>query len=186
MTNIFFTADAHFNHKKCQELFRNRCFASLEEMNETIIENWNAKIGKNDLVYHLGDVELGSSTGARTILDRLNGQIYLVRGNHENVAEHKLCRNRFIWIKDYHRLKIGDQKIYMCHYSFRVWNCMHHGSWNLYGHSRGSLYDDPGLKSCDVGVDCWDFSPVSYEQLEQKMATKHFITVDHHAEGFEE
>jgi calcineurin-like phosphoesterase family protein len=100
-------------------------------MNETMIERWNSRVKKGDRVYHLGDVALGRPSEAAEILARLNGQIFLVRGNHEAVAEHKLCRDRFVWIKDYFGLKVGDQKIYLCHYAFRTWNCEHHGSWHL-------------------------------------------------------
>jgi calcineurin-like phosphoesterase family protein len=179
MNNVFFTADTHFNHRKCQELFRNNHFSSLEEMNETIIERWNERISKSDRVYHLGDVALGTPSEARKILNRLNGQIYLIRGNHESVAEHKLCVDRFVWIKDYFGLKVGTQKIYLFHYALRTWNCMHYGSWSLHAHSHGSL-PELNHRSFDVGVDPWDFYPVSYDEVAAKMATKTFEAVDHH------
>lgn len=184
--NVFFTADTHFNHAKCCDLFRKGRFSSLEEMNESIIERWNSRVTKGDRVYHLGDVALGGASEARKILDRLNGQIFLIRGNHERVAEHKLCMSRFVWIKDYFGLKFGDQKIYLCHYAFRTWNCAHHGSWNLHGHSHGTLLELPNARQCDVGVDCWDFYPVSFEEVAAKMATKVFEAVDHHTVDFEE
>lgn len=161
-------------------LFRKN-FASIEQHNETLIERWNARVQPGDRVYHLGDFALGQASAAAEIGRRLNGQIYLIRGNHEAVAEHRLCRERFVWVKDYHSLRVGEQKIYLCHYAFRTWNCMHHGSWMLHGHSHGSL---PELdhRSFDVGVDCWYFAPVSFEQVAAKMATKTFVAVDHHGE----
>lgn len=182
MNDIFFTGDTHFNHRKCQELFRKDKFKSLEDMNETIIERWNARIKKSDRVYHLGDFSLGTTVECRRVANRLNGQIYLIRGNHEKVAEHKACADRFVWIKDYFGLKVGEQKIYLCHYAFRTWNCIHHGSWNLHGHSHGSLPEIETLRQSDVGVDAWDFWPVSYDQVAEKMATKRFEAVDHHTE----
>ena len=176
-TEIFFTSDTHFNHQYM--LNTRKQFTSLEEMNEQLIANWNSRVKRNDLVYHLGDFALGSVAEAVTISNRLNGQIYLVRGNHDRVAENKLCRNRFVWIKDLHRVKIDGQKIYLLHYAMRTWNCMHHGSWHLHGHSHGSL-PELDVKSFDVGVDCWNLFPVSYEEVATKMATKTFIPVDHH------
>jgi len=177
---IFFTSDTHFNHVKCVELFRNHRFNNLEEMNETIIQNWNNVVSKGDKVYHLGDFALGRPSDARQILDRLNGQIFLIRGNHDQVAEHKLCRDKFVWIKDVHKLKIGEQKIYLCHYAWRVWNCSHHGSWHLYGHSHGSLPDLDSSLSFDVGVDCWNYTPVSMDQIRLRMCAKTWKPVDHH------
>lgn len=175
---IWFTSDTHFNHRNI--LLSRPQFTSVEEMNELMIERWNARVKRSDRVYHLGDVALGNADAARQILNRLNGAIHLIRGNHEAVAENKKCADRFVWIKDYHWLKLGEQKVYLLHYAMRTWNCMHYGSWHLYGHSHGSLPELPGTLSFDVGVDCWDFAPISYEEVQQKMAGKVFVPVDHH------
>lgn len=184
MSDIYFTSDTHFNHSFILNI-RNQ-FSSLDEMNETIIARWNSRVTRHDIVYHLGDVALGRAEEAIKILERLNGQIFLIRGNHERVAEHKLCVKRFGWIKDYHRVKIGEQKIYLFHYAMRTWNCSHHGSWSLYRHSHGSLRDDPNARSLDVGVDCWDFYPVSFEEIAKRMSSKRFVPVDHHTEDLKE
>ncbi len=187
--DIYFTADTHFNHAKCLELFRVGKFKTMEEMNETMIERWNSKIKKGDQVYHLGDFALGPMGSAAHIRQRLNGQIYLIRGNHEAVAESMQTKSGgkcFVWIKDYHRVKVGEQKIYLCHYAFRTWNCSHHGSWNLHGHSHGSLKELDNARQFDVGVDCWDYYPVSYDEVAAKMATKTFEPVDHHTERLDD
>ena len=183
MSQVFFTADTHFNHPMVIPLSK-RPFASVEEMNEAIVDRWNSRVKRGDRVYHLGDVALGKVQDAAEILHRLNGQIFLLRGNHDKVAEHKSCRDRFVWIKDYFGLKVGDQKIVLCHYAFRTWNNIHYGSWNLHGHSHGGLTEQENLPQCDVGVDCWDFYPVSFEEIQTKMATKKFVPVDHHAAEF--
>jgi calcineurin-like phosphoesterase family protein len=180
--DVFFTSDTHFNHAKCCELFRAGRFSSLDEMNETMIERWNSRVKKGDRVYHLGDVALGRPEAAAEILSRLSGQVFLIRGNHETVAEHQLCRDRFVWIKDYFGLKVGEQKIYLCHYAFRTWNGAHKGCWHLYGHSHGTLPELETSRAFDAGVDCWDFYPVSFDEVAAKMATKLFEPVDHHAE----
>ncbi|MCX6365194.1 MAG: hypothetical protein NTX57_00570 [Armatimonadetes bacterium] len=87
---------------------------------------------------------------------------------HDKTADR--MKESFGWVRDYYELKVedadapsGKQRIVLCHYAFRVWRNAHHGSWHLYGHSHGSL---PGAgRSMDVGVDCHDFSPISYEQV---------------------
>lgn len=180
---IWFTADTHFSHQRIL-LFRKQ-FSTVDEMNELMVERWNGCVKKGDLVYHLGDVALGNPAAASEIIKRLNGQIYLVRGNHERVAEHKLCRDRFVWIKDYHKLKVGEQKIYLCHYAFRTWNCMHHGSINLFGHSHNSLSMIPGLRQMDVGVDGHDFYPWHHDEIKAKMGAVKFVPVDHHVENID-
>ena len=80
--NIFFTSDTHFWHDNIIK-FCNRPFNSIEEMNDTIIENWNKVVGKNDIVFHLGDFCFCGSDKFKDIIERLNGYIYLILGNHD-------------------------------------------------------------------------------------------------------
>ncbi|MEM7039675.1 MAG: phosphoesterase, partial [Bacteroidota bacterium] len=155
----------------------NRPFSSVEEMDETLIANWNARVGPNDNVYHLGDVGLCQPEQLRSILNRLNGRIHLIKGNHEKPAMQ--CRDRFEWVKDYYELKVDDPQchrgkrlICLMHYAMRVWNVSHHGSWHLYGHSHGSLPDDPHALSFDVGVDCHNYIPLSYPEVRDIMSRK--------------
>ena len=58
-----------------------RPFTSTEEMDETMVERWNAKVGPNDTVYHLGDVVINKKSLHH--VKRLNGKKRLVRGNHD-------------------------------------------------------------------------------------------------------
>lgn len=172
MNNIFFTGDTHFNHEKCCSLFRKGKFSSVEEMNEVLISKWNARVKKGDRVYHLGDFALGRIDDAEVIAKRLNGDIFLLRGNHEAIAEHPKVRDRFIWIKDYFGLRVGDQKIQLFHYPMVTWNCSHYGSWHLHAHCHGNLKDDPNLKRLDTGVDCTSFEPISYDEVKKIMDAK--------------
>lgn len=78
----FFTSDTHFYHSNII-WFCNRPFANVEQMNEAMIRNWNSVVGQDDVVFHLGDFCLGGSAEWIMILDRLNGHIHLVLGNHD-------------------------------------------------------------------------------------------------------
>ncbi len=177
--SVFFTSDTHFNHVGAIR-FRPQ-FTDYLEMNEYMIERWNSKVKPGDRVYHLGDFALGKVEEGSALVKRLNGEKYLIIGNHEKVAEHPSIKHRFVWQKDLFNLKIGDQNIVLCHYSMRVWRNSHHGAWHLYGHSHGMLKDVVnGGKSFDIGVDCWDFYPLSFEEVSQQMATRVFTPIDHH------
>lgn len=171
MSDIFFTSDTHFGHSNiCERLRKN--FSSFEEMDETMITRWNDRVRPGDKVYHLGDFALCGPEYCATILKRLRGNIYLIRGNHENTAERKVCASRFVWIKDYHYRKFYGQNVVLCHYAFRVWRNSRHGSWHLYGHSHGLLPESEHSLSFDVGVDAWSFAPVSWDEVVTKMKTK--------------
>ncbi len=184
MENIWFTSDQHWGHANIIR-FSERPFADVESMNEALIANWNRVVGERDIVYHLGDIFLLPTSEAKKVRDRLHGRICLVRGNHDKTADS--MKGGFEWIKDYYELKYDDEgapegrrRIVLCHYAFRVWNKSHHGAWHLYGHSHGSLPDEPNSLSFDVGVDCHAYTPLSYEQVKGIMARKRFVPVDHH------
>lgn len=174
MSTTFFTADTHFGHANIIR-YTGRPFGSANHMDEALVANWNSVVGPDDEVYHLGDFALSNVEPCQRIMDRLHGKIYLIKGNHEKTA--LACADRFEWVKDYHELYHplrdgGKQMIVLCHYAMRVWNASHHGSWQLYGHSHGSLPDDPNLLSIDVGVDCHGYAPISFEQVRRIMAKK--------------
>lgn len=179
---IWFTADTHFGHKNIIE-YANRPFDSIEHMDEALINNWNNKVSPDDEVYHLGDVALCSPSKLNKILDRLNGKIYLIKGNHEKSAE--ACKDRFEWIKDYHELVMTDDDAYqgkqllvLFHYAMRVWQASHHGTYHIYGHSHGTLLDDPNSLSFDIGVDCHNYSPINYQEIKNIMKKKEWVKPD--------
>ena len=82
---IHITSDTHFNHANIIK-YCNRPFKGINEMNDVIIDNWNRIVKKDDIVYHLGDFFLGSKFDLKNIVDRLNGIIYLIRGNHDRLT----------------------------------------------------------------------------------------------------
>jgi calcineurin-like phosphoesterase family protein len=177
-TTTWFTSDTHFGHAKIIE-FCNRPFASMEEMDEEMIRRWNAVVAKGDTVYHLGDFSLAKDHKAiPRYLERLNGQVHLIYGNHD--AKRLQFLKGFTDVKSYKEIKVGEQKIILCHYAFKVWNKSHYGSWNLHGHSHGSLPRDYQRKQLDVGVDCWAYAPISYEEVAKEMEKHVFTPVDHH------
>lgn len=180
--NVFFTSDLHLGHKRMLDF---RPFATVEEMDSALITNWNARVGPKDRVYLLGDVSFHNPDVTRGLVSLLNGEIHLVTGNHDAVTVRKLP-DLFETIHSYREVKVwveetGDhQRITLCHYALRVWNCSHYGAWSLYGHSHGNLPDDPHACSMDVGVDPNGYYPVSFDEVRTFMSHKEFRPIDHH------
>ena len=185
---IFFTSDTHFCHEKIIA-YTKRPFTSVDQMNQTIIKNWNSIVKKDDLVYHLGDFAFRYNMKIlEDLRKQLNGHIILIAGNHDRSDYNKLENFEYITmtksrgIKTYPicRITYGTQKIMLCHYAMRVWDQSHRGTWHLYGHSHGNLTDDPNSLSFDVGVDCHNFTPLSFDRVAEIMKTKTFKPIDHH------
>ena len=189
--NYFFTSDNHFCHRNIIEYCK-RPFANPDEMDEEMIDRWNAVVKPHDMVYHVGDVSLlkkhsMNHDALRHKLARLHGKKHIVWGNHDYGVKHTIQAAGFHELGELYELHVPPesnggvkQKIVLCHYAMRVWNESHYGSYHLYGHSHGTLPDDPASRSCDVGVDSWDFYPVTMEQINAHMAKKTWKPIDHH------
>ena len=183
----WFAADHHFDHTNIIK-YANRPFACKEVMNIEMINRHNSVVAPDDDVYFIGDFSFCQPAKTVDILKQMNGRKYFIPGNHDkgmNTAEIKAQFVRFYPYDSHPTIKVQGaggqhQSIVLNHFAQRVWNRSHHGVWHLYGHSHGSLPDDPNAYSLDVGVDCWDFYPVSFAQIAQKMKQKTFVPVDHH------
>jgi calcineurin-like phosphoesterase family protein len=192
---LFFTADPHYFHHNIIK-FCNRPFKNVEEMNSTLIKNWNSVVPKDGVTFLLGDVGFGSASDLRKIIDQLNGKIFLINGNHDNPAKNDLCIKRFEqfnvanderW-KDYFELKVEDkdaprgvQTIVLFHYPILEWNGKFHGYWHTHGHSHNNIHksnfgeDYYRNKVIDVGVDGNNYAPLSYQNMKDIMDSKGII-----------
>lgn len=163
---IFFTADTHFGDHTLVER-RRSAFASVEAHDEALIARWNARIGPADEVWHLGDFAAHASREhCAAVFARLNGIKRLVRGNHDT--------NRVLelpWAEPpMESARIGAEdvsgrtwRLFLAHYAHRAWPGLWRETRHLYGHTHATLPDTS--RSCDVGVDAWDFTPVGLAEI---------------------
>jgi calcineurin-like phosphoesterase family protein len=152
---FFFTGDTHFGHRNMIK-HANRPYSSVEEMNEDIITRWNKVVNKTDIVVHLGDFCFGKPL---PYLEALNGEIWLVLGNHD----YKHINRHFEHTFDILELVNGTTHIFCCHYPCVTWNKQHYGSLHFHGHCHGTLEGTPNR--IDVGVDSIGFTPLTLDQI---------------------
>ena len=160
----WFTADHHFGHKNILR-FCKRPWDNINDHDADLIERWNRVIAKGDTVYYLGDFSFLSPGYTKAILQKLHGKIHLIRGNHDKVLKGELL-TYFESVSELKRLSINGQQIVVCHYPMLSWQSKYRGAWHLHGHSHGKC-EPVADKMADVGVDLWDYTPVSYEQLSE-------------------
>ena len=174
----WFTADCHFYHNNILKFCKDtRQFENVDDMNRTIINNWNSVVDHDDDIYVLGDFGFGTTTKMQNIFNQLKGKKHLITGNHDkNTVE----INGWTSMTDYHGAKViytkyNDKKIMLVlsHFAYAVWDKSHHGSINLYGHSHGAEPDTlrPNNQQLDVGVDAWNLYPCNVDMIMKKLNT---------------
>jgi calcineurin-like phosphoesterase family protein len=197
--NIWFTSDTHFSHTNIagpkvsswKSGYRN--FNSVHEMNLALVNGINKYVKEDDILYHLGDWSFG---GAQNIFKFRNQivckNIHLILGNHDEDIEDKVIKYHdtsfnpvelFSSIQDVLTLQLGKTKIFLSHYSHRVWLGSHKGVIHLYGHSHGSIPDYG--KSMDVGVDVaykmfGEYRPFNIGDITNIMSKREVEKIDHH------
>lgn len=178
---IYFTSDHHFYHTNIIK-YCNRPFATVEEMNEFMVAQWNNIVKSDDIVYYLGDFSLAIRP-VELFLPRLNGTKHLIMGNHDQCHPvHKARAERlkdkyfefgFETIQLSYDLFLSDKRLHLTHMPYKDENDLRYpqyrplndGAWLLHGHvhDRWKIKD----KQINVGVDVWDYKPVSAQQIEE-------------------
>lgn len=145
----YYISDMHFFHESLNTQMDNRGFASVEDMHEYMIKQWNNKVRRGDDVVILGDFSMGKGVETNEILQRLNGAKYLIEGNHDKfLNDRKFDKTLFRWIKPYEELKDNKRKIIISHYPIMFYNGQNRvdsegnpRAYMLYGHVHNS-YDE--------------------------------------------
>ena len=161
--NTFFTSDTHFHHQNIIK-YCNRPFSSVDEMNEKLINNWNSVVGKNDIVWHLGDFCFGRKENISEILPKLNGKINLVIGNHDHQKVKFYYDVGFNRVYDRNVLINGFYILSHAPLQFLNDNCPF---FNIYGHVHdSSMYNTWSKSGCCVCVERHDYKPVSWKEIQ--------------------
>ena len=122
----YFISDIHIQHRL---MLRTRGYESFEAMHDDIVKRWNSKVTKGDTVYIIGDVSFGDYEQTKAVLDRLNGQKILIKGNHDRHNKRKMRTSEFLKmgfkdVMDEDIIKIHDDKtgqkvdFYLKHYPY--------------------------------------------------------------------
>jgi len=178
----FYISDLHLGHVNCLS-FDARPFNTIEEHDQTIINNWNNTAGIDDDVYILGDISWHNTTKTIEIFKQLNGRLHLIKGNHDTkLLKNRELRSLFVEICDYKELDLGDGKIIvLSHYPMPCFNKHYYGSYHLYGHVHISfewnmmknikrqmeeLYTVPcNMYNVGCMIDYMNFTPRTLEEI---------------------
>jgi calcineurin-like phosphoesterase family protein len=164
-----FTADQHFHHKGILKYEKNnRPFKDVNEMNEYLVDVWNSIVGKRDRIICLGDIVWGNNP---SIIHRLNGEIILLRGNHDNMPEAKYIHAGISRILP-GPVKSRAYKVVLSHEPLvqpvSYPHCLNiHGHTHSYGERlKGPM--DISIHHYSVSVEMHGFKPVTLKQILQE------------------
>lgn len=153
---MYFTSDTHFNHSNIIK-YCNRPFVSTTEMNRVMIERWNAVVRPGDVVYHLGDFAMGAPIRWADFLQALNGKKILIKGNHDKNLTYMKDKVGFDEVYEELTLETTQGTWWLSHHPVKTPRrllCGHiHDKWRRLGFI------------INVGVDMWDFTPRTIEEL---------------------
>ncbi len=165
MAEVFFISDTHFGHANILKFKHDgkplRPFVDLEDMHNTMVENWNSVVTPRDKVYHLGDVAMGQR--GLHILDELNGKKRLIRGNHDtlSMAAYKQYFVEIYGVRQFDGFWFTHIPIHeSCMASPRA-------KANVHGHLHAHKIDHP--KYINVSVECINYTPVSFDWLKEQI-----------------
>jgi calcineurin-like phosphoesterase family protein len=165
MTRVWFTSDTHLGHANIIN-YCNRPFDNIYHMNDTIIKRWNERVKEEDTVFHLGDLCFKEKLGVKAEhwIEQLNGKIILIRGNHDN-------NNSAKSVIDSLQITLGGKKWNLEHipdyYSLYEYNLTGHvhTAWSV----LRKKYTERGSVFVNVGVDVFNFYPVSIEEIMRRI-----------------
>lgn len=178
-----FTADLHLGHVNIIR-YCHRPFATVEEMNTSLVANWAGAVGVDDEVWVLGDVAMGKITETLPLLTDLPGRKHLVPGNHDRCwPGHRRIRPQDVRMYEdvgfeVHpsvvEIRLGEHRVVLCHLPTagdsqdtdrfaKQRPSLADGGWLLHGH----VHDKWRVRDhqVNVGVDVWNFRPVEESVL---------------------
>ncbi len=156
-------SDMHFGHKNII-LFEDRPFTTIEEMDNTIIQNWNNTVDKNDKVFVLGDVSFYNKEKTSKIINRLHGYKTLILGNHDE--DHSPLWWSEAGFNEVYRFPIIFEKFYiLSHEPLYMSKNMPYA--NIHGHIHHLKYED--RQFFNVSVECVEYTPVNFEKIKESI-----------------
>jgi calcineurin-like phosphoesterase family protein len=155
---IFFTSDTHLGHARVIDYCK-RPFRDVEHMDDELVRRWNARVGSDDTVYHLGDFAMGPKANLAGYRQRLNGRIRLVLGNHDR-SYMAMREAGFDEVLKWSMPTLDGHPLFLRHIP-RPWPL--EAGIHLCGHVHERWRRQGNV--INVGVDQWDFEPKTLQEL---------------------
>lgn len=178
-SKLFFISDPHFHHTNVIE-YCNRPWGDIKTHDEALVQNWNRVVPKDGEVICGGDfIWTGNIDWIKSIVEKLNGKIHLILGNHDyqNKLDREIFKSIFASVSDMIYLQVKDEdtssghmNFIISHYPMMYWR---RGYYHLHGHVHSGERSTASEKvpfhpmRYDIGVDNNNYRPISYYELNE-------------------
>ncbi len=174
MAKAWVTSDTHFGHHNIIE-YCQRPFDNVDQMNRVMMKNWNDVVAPDDTVIHVGDFAMGPIDLHQGYFNQLNGQKYLIQGNHDK--KHTLTLG-WCGVFDDFRMVTPYGDVFFSHHPIMSPDYraeMEKDGVVIFIHGHQHNHPDRAIKGnlVDVGVDAWGFAPVRLKDLVEKHHKPH-------------
>lgn len=169
---IYVTSDTHFCHER-DFVVNARGYKDVDEMNERQVEKWNSVVGADDEVWFLGDGMLNDNAKGAMLFGRLNGNIHVIRGNHDTPARVEIYNQLGFEVVDGKRLTYKKKNFLLSHEPIITANGRYKG-WgdtvSIHGHTHQTSNFTEGFPLMyHAGVDSHNGYPVSLDDIIEEM-----------------
>lgn len=172
--STFFTSDPHYEHVNIIK-YCDRPFRDVDHMREELISRYNSRVGVEDECYWLGDaffrVKREGYRNTQT-MSRLNGKKYLVKGNHDTLSQQAYVEMGFSEVHSEMEIELGGEIVLLKHhpiYEGTTFPVRQANRKQMHGHTHSKERRQGHL--LHVGVDAWEYAPVSEEEVVALMYT---------------
>jgi len=167
ISDFYITSDTWFGRPQILEIAKRTQFATVEEMNDQLVKNWNKVVKSSDLVFHLGNFAWEPLT-ARTILKKLKGKIFFLIGNADEALLEVAEEFENVVILDHQIVELPQFDSVLCHYPLEVWNGKSSGTIHFHGHTVFSHKTDLRVSNrINTCVDFWSYSPIKFSAIKE-------------------
>lgn len=176
MSKIFVTGNLQFGRPSIIKKMK-RPFESLDEMHEELIKKWNTVVALNDIVYHCGNFAWDPDT-AETMLNKLNGNIYLIPGEDDNaildLVKNKSVPKHVAVIDTIN--EVSELESVLSYWPMAVWPKQNKGYYNVHAFPNRKHLSNHKSKSLNVACDFWGYKPIELETVKELVNLNEEIT----------
>jgi calcineurin-like phosphoesterase family protein len=158
---IYFTSDLFLSRPQSA---KTRGFASIQEMDDHIITNWNELVKPEDLVYHLGNFAW-DPIGAEDGIQKLNGTIAFISGDWDlairdilgNIPQHEILKEEIVLL--------DALDLVISHWPLLDWPGMNDKTIHIHGGSKHKSVINKESIRINCNTELWSYKPINLDTI---------------------